>query len=92
MSYNPDLEKCNGMECGILRNYFLSIFMCFLPFIQYFEIDPIFKFVPKSSLSSLAVQTDSEYDITMIVGNNAAANTVIRMNGPFENNNAGIKD
>jgi len=52
--------------------------------------DPIFKFVPKSSLSSLAVQTDSEYDITMIVGNNAAANTVIRMNGPFENNNAGM--
>ena len=79
-------------KCSILRIQFLSSYLCFLALILYFEIDPIFKFVPKSSLSSLAVQTDSEYDITMIVGNNAAANTVIRMNGPFENNNAGIKD
>ncbi|XP_065066855.1 uncharacterized protein LOC135692595 [Rhopilema esculentum] len=52
--------------------------------------DPIFKFIPKTSLSNLKVTHITEFDIEMVVGSNAAARTVITVNGPFSDGSAGM--
>ncbi|XP_065067018.1 uncharacterized protein LOC135692697 [Rhopilema esculentum] len=74
----------------VLKMSTIGLLMVLVIVERAFSSDPIFKFIPKSSLSNLLVQHVSEYDITMAVGSNQAASTVISINGPFADGHAGM--
>ncbi len=52
-------------------------------------LDPVFKFIPKTSLLGLKVQNVVEIDLQMVLGQPSASPAVFKVNGPLTNGHAG---